>query len=334
MMDPTASYLLISNNNNNNNLLSNGDSIISGLTGAFSDFEQSTSDASSGSPSHYGDPFVGGLSYFEHHPTSAMTATAPTSAQTTTPSRVPLLSPANLANNNLNHHQDQQQQHQHHSIHHNHHQLHNHHHSSNHHHSHHLSQNHLHHLNGSSLPNSNPPSSLSSASLIFNINNFSLEQLVDHSVIDDDLDQNITSMPYLDHNQLGDHSDLSSSLMITGCELDDDEDHDDHDDLIHGGTLTSFVCADLGSDSDNGYTSGVSDGLFTSSSSLVDCSDSLAASDAYCFKQFSFSDLQGLIDVNSTAPKQMASSTEKRSVLMNLLVYGSDIGAGYTSIKR
>lgn len=135
-------------------------------------------------------------------------------------------------------------------------------------------------------------------------------------------------MPYLDHTQL-DHTDLSSSLMIGhGCdELDDD------DDLIHG-TLTSFVCTDLGSESDNGYTSGVSDGLFTSSSSLVDCSDSQAA-DPYCFKQFSFSDLHGLIDVgcNST-PKQMAGSTEKRSVLMNLLIYGSDIGAGYTSIKR
>lgn len=165
-----------------------------------------------------------------------------------------------------------------------------------------------------------------SSPLMQTINNFSFDQLVDHGVVDDDLDHH-SSMPYLGQAHL-DHTDPSSSLMITGCELNDD------DDLIHE-TLTSFVCTDLGSDSDNGYTSGVSDGLFTSSSSLVDCSDSLGGvSDAYCFKRFSFSDLHGLIDVGNSTPKQLAASTEKRSVLMNLLIYGSDIGAGYTSIKR
>jgi hypothetical protein len=161
---------------------------------------------------------------------------------------------------------------------------------------------------------------------MLNINNFSLDQLVDHNVgDDDDMHHNNSPMPYLDHVQL-DHSDPTSSLMVDGCQLDDE------DDLING-TLTSFVCSDLGSESDNGYTSGVSDGLFTSSSSLVDCSDSIATGDAYCFKQFSFSDLHGLIDMGSTTPKQLAASTEKRSVLMNLLIYGSDIGAGYTSIR-
>jgi hypothetical protein len=125
----------------------------------------------------------------------------------------------------------------------------------------------------------------------------------------------VGGLSYFDQTQL-DQTDPTSSLTVSGCELDDED-----DDLIHG-TLTGFVCADLGSDSDNCYTtSGVSDGLFTSSDSLVDCSD---------FKQFSFSDLHGLIDMGNSTPKQLATSTEKRSVLMNLLIYGTDIGAGYT----
>lgn len=149
-----------------------------------------------------------------------------------------------------------------------------------------------------------------------------------------------------------------SSPLINQCPLDQldlqqknfpfqtDPNQEDDDDL--SGTLTSFV-SDLGADSDAGYTSGVD--LFATST--IDCSDSTEAYylrlaleqsnniNGYNNNNYNnYSDINnnyssninyGCISYNSCNGDSNTSQASKRSVLMNLLIDGSDVGAGYTS---
>lgn len=129
---------------------------------------------------------------------------------------------------------------------------------------------------------------------------------------------------------------------------------EDDDDLQR--TLTSFV-GDLGTDSDAGYTSGVD--LFATNT--IECSDT---TEAYYFRlameqninlngsynnnnnnnSNNYSDINNNnynsninnYDCNSYNScngdsNSSRGQTAKRSVLMNLLIDGSDVGAGYTS---
>jgi len=114
-------------------------------------------------------------------------------------------------------------------------------------------------------------------------------------------------------------------------------------------TLTSFV-GDLGVDSDGGYTSGVD--LFATNA-IVDCSDS---TEAYCLRlaleqnnnigynnisnnnncsdinnNYNSNSIYDCNSYNSCDGDSNTSHSTKRSVLMNLLIDGSDVGAGYTS---
>ena len=132
---------------------------------------------------------------------------------------------------------------------------------------------------------------------------------------------------------------------------DGSEENDFH--VALGGFVNAVdTCADISAESDAGYISGVD--IF-SSASVVDCSDS---SDAYCFKLSldnhvngascnnlnSYSDSQQAPTTSTTiAPEAQTTTTtttlataatkQKRSVLMNLLIDGSDVGAGYNGIN-
>lgn len=151
--------------------------------------------------------------------------------------------------------------------------------------------------------------------------------------------------------------------------LQTDPNQEDTDDLQ--GTLTSFAC-DFGLDSDAGYTSGV-DLFATNTIDCLDsteayylrlalqqnssCSSSCSSStsdsnininsDEYYVSNNNFSDINNNnIDSNDNNDNNIGygcnsynncngdSNTTKRSVLMNLLIDGSDVGAGYTSHNR
>lgn len=159
---------------------------------------------------------------------------------------------------------------------------------------------------------------------------------------------NGTSSPLINQYPLIDHLDIhqqpkNSPFQTDPCQQDDDD---------LQGTLASFA-GDLGADSDAGYTSGVD--LFATNN-IVDCSDSTEAYylrltleqnnniNAFnnCNINNNYSDISNNYNVNNFKnfdgnsynncnSDSNASQTAKRSVLMNLLIDGSDVGAGYTS---
>lgn len=108
--------------------------------------------------------------------------------------------------------------------------------------------------------------------------------------------------------------------------LQTDPNQEDDDDLQ--GTLTSFV-SDLGVESDAGYTSGVD--LFATNT--IDCSGGNSCG------YNNFSDINNNENSNNNNISyngcndgdSNTSQAAKRSVLMNLLIDGSDVEAGYTS---
>lgn len=108
--------------------------------------------------------------------------------------------------------------------------------------------------------------------------------------------------------------------MVDSCELIGLGGSDDDDDL-HG-TLTSFVCTDLGAESDTGYTSGV-DGYFNSSTSLIDHCGTSDSTDAYCFRQFSLDSSlieSGACDVNASSSISNSSCSSGNNETNPLLI--------------